>query len=230
MALILNIDTATENGSVCLAKDGVPLADRKMESQKDHSALTIPFIRDMLKEVNVNIREMEAVAVSGGPGSYTGLRVGTATAKGLCFALDIPLIAINTLEMMAAGYRSMIQLHDQKDIEILYNPVIDARRMEVFTALYNRDLEAIISPAAMVLHEDFLLEYRQAPVYIFGTARDKARDIFKNNKVWHFPDFTCNASYLAPLAEVYFKKGDFQNLAYFEPFYLKSFYRPAGSK
>lgn len=229
MALIINIDTATEAGSVCLAKNGVPLINRKMPSQRDHSALTIPFIREMLKEVNIERSELNAVAISGGPGSYTGLRVATATAKGLCFALDIPLIAVNCLEMMAAGLHSTEGFRENRD-PMWYSPVIDARRMEVFTALYDKDLKVVIPPAAVVLHEGFLQEYAQLPVYVFGNAREKASELFRHHSAWHFPDFTCDASFLAPLAEARFNKGEFQDLAYFEPFYLKSFYTPSPAK
>lgn len=218
MALILNIDSATETGSVCLAKDGRPLASREIASQKDHAKLMAPSIKDILSEAGVEIKDLDAVAISGGPGSYTGLRVATATAKGLCYAHNIPFIAINTLEMMAAGIRRSGQG------ENLFCPMIDARRMDVFTALYTDELKPLLTPAAITLEEDFLAEYRQAPVVVFGTGRDKARQLFRDVRAWHFPDFSFSSEYLAPLAEENFQKGQFEDLAYSEPFYLKSFY------
>lgn len=218
MALILNIDTATESGSVCLAKDGLPLVSRKMELQRDHAALTIPLIKEILAEQSLSGQGLQAVAISAGPGSYTGLRVAAATAKGLCYALDIPLIAISTLKMMAAGARR------DGGGEQLYCPVIDARRMDVFTALYDASLKILAAPAFVTLDASFMEDYRDRPVVIFGTGGDKATRLFDKITAWSFRDFKSDAVYLAPLAEDSFHQRQFEDPAYFTPFYLKSFY------
>lgn len=224
MALILNIDTSTENGSVCLSEKGVPLVRKEIVSQKNHAGLAIPYIKEILESQKMLPRQIDAVAIAGGPGSYTGLRVASATAKGLCYLLDIPLIAINTLQMMAAGFR-------EDDMEkALFCPMIDARRMDVFTALYDKDLNALVPPEAVTLDQNFLQAYHHDQVYIFGSGRDKAQTLLQGNKSWCFPDFIMDAAFLAPLAEQCFEKKQFQDPAYFEPFYLKLFYTPSSPK
>jgi tRNA threonylcarbamoyladenosine biosynthesis protein TsaB len=232
----LNIDAATEAGSVCLARDGVSLQAEINTTQKDHARVIAPFIRDLLERCDVPKERIEAVAITGGPGSYTGLRVATSTAKGLCYAWGVPLIAIGTLEMMASGMKTILtspyrplsmsrgKTPDRR--RLLYCPMIDARRMDVFTALYNADLQPLVPPAAVTLKEDFLERYRESDVVLFGTGSAKAEDLVAGGPRWYSHPFICHASYLAPLAEQAFQQGKFQDLAYFEPFYLKSFYSP----
>ncbi len=218
MALILNIDTATEAGSVCLAKDGVSLGSKINTSQKDHAAVITVFIRELLEENKIEYSRMDAVAISGGPGSYTGLRVAASTAKGLCYAWNIPLIAINTLKMMVNGVRT-------PQSERLFCPMIDARRMEVFTALYNTGLEEIIGPKAVILNEDFLEEYRESPLLVFGSGMEKAEKMFRKNTSWQFSGFTNHAEFMIALSERAFLEKQFQDPAYFEPWYLKAFHK-----
>ncbi|MCK7558859.1 tRNA (adenosine(37)-N6)-threonylcarbamoyltransferase complex dimerization subunit type 1 TsaB [Chitinophaga sedimenti] len=148
MALILNIDTATSIGSVCLAKDGEVLHTIRNAEQRDHAARLPLFVREVLQTAGITSAQLDAIAVSAGPGSYTGLRVGAATAKGLCYAWKKPLIAIGTLELMANG---MINATGNKDA--LYCPMIDARRMEVFTAVYDASITPLLVPQALVLDE-----------------------------------------------------------------------------
>src|SRR5882762_5440642 len=145
MALILNIDTATELASVSLSKEGQSLALLQNKDQKDHASWLHPAIEKMMQETGFRMQELDAVAVTAGPGSYTGLRVGMAAAKGFCYALNIPLITESTLKVMAFAAR------EQTEPEGLYCPMIDARRMEVFTALYSTDLVEIIPATAMVI-------------------------------------------------------------------------------
>lgn len=240
MALILNIDTATAAGSVCLSRNGVPLAEQMNMDQKDHAAVIVPFIEKILHQCRISSGEIEAVAISGGPGSYTGLRVAASTAKGLCYAWNIPLIAINTLEMMANGMKNLHPLkggnqspiilplsHSLTD-HFLLCPMIDARRMEVFTALYDEEINPIVEPQAIVLDDYFLQEYRQKHVFVFGSGMAKVKKLLaEQSPSWHFSDLICKASYMASLAEVAFKEKQFQDVAYFEPFYLKSFWKKA---
>src|SRR6187401_260662 len=132
MALILNIDTAVDVASICLAKDGKVLSIAKNESQKDHASWLHVAIKEVFEENNLELRSVDAIAVTGGPGSYTGLRIGVATAKGICYALNKPLISVNTLESFAAGIRKKNPDFDY------YVPMLDARRMEVYCAIYDK--------------------------------------------------------------------------------------------
>ena len=145
MSLILNIDTATEKAHVSLSNDAVILQSLYNESQKDHAGFLQPAILRLVKDAAVSLKNIDAVAVTAGPGSYTGLRVGMASAKGICYALQKPLIALNTLEVMAASALYHPGIHAANPVD-LFCPMIDARRMEVYTALYNRQLETILAP------------------------------------------------------------------------------------
>ena len=146
MSLILNIDTALDTASVCLAKDGTSLQLITNDNQKDHATWLHTAINEILKKGGYSISQLEAVAVSIGPGSYTGLRVGLASAKGFCYALRIPLIAVSTLEMMAVSVK--------EEASGLICPLIDARRMEVFTAIYDKELGEKSSPQTMIIDEN----------------------------------------------------------------------------
>jgi tRNA threonylcarbamoyladenosine biosynthesis protein TsaB len=154
MALILNIDTAVEIGEVNLAENGSTLRFRANSNQKDHAAWIQTAILEIMKETGYSMHDLQAVAVSNGPGSYTGLRVSLATAKGICYALQIPLITIGTLEIMAATATRQLSGELTKSADLLC-PMIDARRMEVYMAAYNRKLEEIIKPQAVILDGDF---------------------------------------------------------------------------
>ena len=228
MALLLNIDTATPVGSVCLSKDGQCVAEKISTEQKDHAALVGPFIAELLADTGIKGTELDAIAISGGPGSYTGLRVATSTAKGLCYAWQKPLIAVSTLAMMASGIRAEWQ--GKKDPEAFYCPMIDARRMEVFTALYDSEWHVVVPPEAVVLDEHFLEAFQQRPVLIGGTGMPKAQRLFAASTAWQFVPHVSRAAHLIALAEQAFAAGDFAELAYFEPFYLKSVYLPGASK
>src|SRR6187431_295345 len=145
MALILNIDTAVDVASICLAKDGNVLSIARNESQKDHASWLHIAIKEIFEKNTLELGSVDAIAVTGGPGSYTGLRIGMATAKGICYALNKPLIALNTLHVMANAAK--------KEKADLLCPMIDARRMEVFTAMYSKDLQIVKEPAAIELNE-----------------------------------------------------------------------------
>lgn len=226
LALILNIDTATEAGSVCLARDGDPLAERTSAEQKEHASHLMPFISELLEQCGVGGTEIEAVAVNGGPGSYTGLRVAASTAKGLCYAWGVPLLAMGSLEVMTFG---MQRQEAGGPAGGLWCPLIDARRMDVFTALYDDSLRPVLAPRAETLTETFLEAYRDRSICFFGTGADKARFLDGADRSWRFVPFRSQAKFLAPLAEKAFQAGRFQDVAYFEPFYLKAFFQPGTS-
>jgi tRNA threonylcarbamoyladenosine biosynthesis protein TsaB len=219
MALILNIDTAVEVASLCLAKDGKILSVAKNDSQKDHASWLHIAIKEIFERNSLELRSVDAVAVTGGPGSYTGLRIGMATAKGICFALNKPLISLNTLLVMANAAK-------QENAD-LFCPMIDARRMEVFTAIYTKELEIVKEPAAITLNENSFDEYLlDNTICFFGNGGNKFRTIKKHEKAI-FNDLRSDASSMISLAEKSYAEKVFADLAYAEPLYLKEFYTPA---
>lgn len=218
MPLILNMDTSTDYASVCLARDGEVLLLAKNDQQKDHAAWLHPAIKKMMQDARLELSHLDAVAVTIGPGSYTGLRVGLATAKGICYALGKPLIVINTLLVMA--YAAKEETSD------LLCPMIDARRMEVFTAVYNHKLEVVKEPLALVIDEnsfDDLLASNS--ICFFGNGSEKLKGVLKNQNAG-FSTVLHDAASMIKLAEDAFMKKQFANLAYSEPLYLKEFYTP----
>jgi len=224
MSLILYIDTAVDVAHVGIARNGEIIASVTNSEQKDHGGFLQPAIRMLLKKASVAITEIDAVAISAGPGSYTGLRVGMASAKGLCYALNKPLIAIGTLEILtfAAVLESDITI---SKTSMLFCPVIDARRMEVFTALYNEKLQTNISPCAMVLDENsFANALLKNVILFFGNGAKKWEAICRHENAMFKSGFN-NALAMSKLAHKKFELNEFANLAYYEPLYLKEFFQ-----
>jgi len=218
MALILNIETAVDAASVCLADGNRLLSLMKNETRKDHAAWLHPVIEDMMKKTAYKLQDLAAIAVSIGPGSYTGLRIGLATAKGLCYALQKPLITVNTLQVMANAATDYAT--------DLICPMIDARRMEVFTGLFNKSLETVIEPKALVIDEkSFAEQLAKHRILFFGNGSEKFKAVCRNmNAV--FDSIPFNASNMVTLSEKQFTAKKFADLAYAEPLYLKEFYSP----
>lgn len=222
MALILNIDTATTIGSVSLSRDGQVIQTLVNEKQQDHAATMILFVQQILKEQGILPEALDAIAVSAGPGSYTGLRVGVATAKGLCYAWNKPLLAISTLQMMAQGLLATI-----KDEAAWYCPMLDARRQEVFMGLYDAHLKEIMPPQAMILEPSSLdAQLESHTIYFFGDGSPKWELMLSSRKNAIFAEYVISAAHMAPLSAQAFDKKEFVDLAYFSPFYLKPFYSP----
>lgn len=216
MALILNIDTAIDVASLCLAKDGNVLSIAKNENQKDHAAWLHIAIKEVFDKNGLELRAVDAMAVTGGPGSYTGLRIGMATAKGICFALNKPLISLNTLLVMANAAKD-----ESAD---LLCPMIDARRMEVFTAIYTKELAIVKNPAAITLKENSFAEYLlNSSICFFGNGSNKFQAIEKSSQAF-FSDIKTDAASMISLSENNFAEKKFADLAYAEPLYLKEFY------
>ena len=214
MALILNIETATEISSVCIAKGDKVLAIRESTEAMTHARETTILIEDCLKEANIALTEVDAIAVSIGPGSYTALRVGSSISKGICYALDIPLIGVSTLKSLA--FASAKQMKGD-----YYCPMIDARRKEVYTATYNNAFTIIKEDNATVLTPDYIDESGwQGKVVCSGNGAPKFREMVKEDK-YLFPAINCSAEHIAPLAYIAYQQGKFEDLAYFEPVYLK---------
>ncbi len=220
MGLILNIDTASENAHVSLAKDGLILHSLSNESQKEHAAFLQAGIQQLIKSVNINLKDIDAVAVTAGPGSYTGLRVGMASAKGLCYALKKPLITIGTLEVLTA---SALQFFPTDNKDLLYCPMIDARRMEVFTAVYKHDLTIYMQPCAMILDElSFEKDLLNNQIVFFGSGSDKWKLICKHENA-DFKAVLILPKSLGKSTNTLFYEKKFTELAYSEPLYLKEF-------
>ena len=218
MALILNIDTAMAKASICLAKDGNTLALAGNGEQKEHAAWLHPAIEQMMRENGYHLRDLHAVAVIAGPGSYTGLRVGMAAAKGFCFALGIPLIAEDTLRTMA--FAAQEQLPDAD----LLCPMIDARRMEVFTAIYGNDLTIVLPSTAMVIDGDSFSSYlNEHQVSFFGDGSDKCKPIISSPHAV-FTAVNYHAGYLGILSFYRYLRKEFTEVAYSEPAYTKEFH------
>jgi tRNA threonylcarbamoyladenosine biosynthesis protein TsaB len=216
MALILNIDTATATGSICLADGDKIIEVKASPNQREHAGWLHPAIANVLAGNGYHIKDLQAVAITAGPGSYTGLRVAMATAKGLCFARQIPLITINTLKMMAFAARSL-----QAD---LYCPLIDARRMEVFMAIYDNALNEVLAPCAALVENGFADQFAvHKKLLLFGDGAEKCRPLTHHAHV-QFGTVSFSAGDLAPLAAKAFEEGAFANVEYAEPLYVKPFF------
>lgn len=220
MSLILNIETSISTASICL-KNNEGLEDMLVnDNQKDHAGWLHEAIASLLKKNNFSPTDLKAVAVSIGPGSYTGLRVGLASAKGLCYALNIPLIAIGTLKMMAFAVKDEVP-------DAVICPMIDARRMEVFTAVYDQLLIEKIPPKAVIADENFGQLIGSNEKIIFCGNGSKKLQAYYTTPFTTYSNTVANASHLAHLATILFNKNDFADLAYIEPLYIKEFYNPA---
>jgi tRNA threonylcarbamoyladenosine biosynthesis protein TsaB len=224
MALILSIDTSLEEASVCIAEHNHVLAVKKNNRQMDHAAWVHVAIGQMLAEAGRKTGDISAIAVASGPGSYTGLRVGMATAKGMCYALGVPLITESTLFLIAQRVKKETPVNSVNTYPVLICPMIDARRMEVFTTLYDTGLNQVLAPGAMILNENSFAAELQNNVIIFcGNANKKWQNLCSHNNAV-FMDVRQNVADLAEAAFEKFNKNEFSDLAYTEPAYLKNAY------
>jgi tRNA threonylcarbamoyladenosine biosynthesis protein TsaB len=218
MALILSIDTAMAKAGICLSKDGVALSILENTEQKEHAAWLHQAVQEIMQATGHRPGDLQAVAVTAGPGSYTGLRVGMAAAKGFCYALNIPLIAEDTLKVMAFAAKDQVPETD------LLCPMIDARRMEVFTALYRHDMTPLLPSTAMVVDEkSFSTWLPDNKVSFFGDGADKCKPIITAPSA-HFVTVNYHAGYLGIIAFLRYLQGEFTGVAYSEPAYTKEFY------
>ena len=222
MSLILHINTALSTGSVSLADDDHLLSERTSGEQSEHASFLQPAIRELLQEQGLHIRDLSAVAVVYGPGSYTGLRVGMACAKGICFASNLPLITIGTLEWMASA-----AIGDEAP---LLCPMIDARRDEVFTALYDREGNEVRPPFAAILDGDsFRPELQAGKVHFFGNGAEKFQRMIQHANTIFTPVFP-GSYHLSLLSRSRFRRASFSEVAYTEPLYVKEFHTPSGKR
>ena len=230
MPLILNIETATEVCSVALARDGKILSLRESQSGYTHSENVTVFIDEVIKEAKTSLALLDAIAVSKGPGSYTGLRIGVSTAKGLCFALDKPLIAVPTLQSLTNAFISKT-LNFKLQTSNLFCPMLDARRMEVYCAVYDSELNEVEPTSAKIIEKNSFEKILESNrIYFFGSGAMKCKTIITNPNAVFVEDIFASATSMIPLSEKLFKEKKFENAAYFEPFYLKDFVAGTGSK
>jgi tRNA threonylcarbamoyladenosine biosynthesis protein TsaB len=226
MATILNIETATPLCSVSLAVDGVSIAARETFEEKSHAARLTVFIEEILKEQALQIRDLDAVAIGKGPGSYTGLRIGVSTATGLCYGGGIPLISVGTLRILTDCARNALRERPgpEHDGKFLLCPMIDARRMEVFSCLCTFKGEEIETISARIIDADTFAGYLQTSgIYFFGSGMDKCRQVLSHPNACFLDDIYPHAAAMTSLSEEKFQNRNFEDLAYFEPFYLKEF-------
>lgn len=227
MALILNIETSAETCSVSLSDEGQILYQLEDSTGRNHAVSLAPFVEKCMGEIARHERRLDAVAVSNGPGSYTGLRIGLSLAKGVCFGLEIPLITLNTLEILAV--RAMFSCFEWQGDEIII-PMIDARRMEVFTCAYDFALKPLITAGPLILDENSYSELAATgrKLIFIGNGVEKAREVLKiDNAAW-IKDMPMAYDMIA-LSEKYFREGKFADVAYATPSYLKE-WQPTAPK
>ncbi|MEH6618760.1 tRNA (adenosine(37)-N6)-threonylcarbamoyltransferase complex dimerization subunit type 1 TsaB [Maribacter arcticus] len=218
MGIILNLETSSTNCSVCLTKDGVILAMKELNSENySHAEKLHVFIEEVMKEATLKTQDLEAIAVSKGPGSYTGLRIGVSAAKGLCYALGVPLVSVSTLKSMASQLKSV-------DEDALIIPVLDARRMEVYSAVFDNYLNQVRETKAEIIDEQSFEEYiGSTSVHFLGSGAEKIKGIFNSDNLTFHLDVVPSAKEMALISFDKFKNKDFEDVAYFEPYYLKDF-------
>jgi tRNA threonylcarbamoyladenosine biosynthesis protein TsaB len=216
LSIILNIETTTKNCSVSIAEKGEILAIKELNNGNySHAEVLHPFILDVLKEANLTSNRIDAVAVSKGPGSYTGLRIGVSAAKGLCFALDKPLISIDTLTSLS--FSITIE-------EGIIVPMLDARRLEVYASVFNEKHQKIREIKAEIIDENSFCEYlERSKVYFLGDGSQKCKEIITHKNAIFIDAKFPSAQEMAKLSYEKYKISDIENVAYFEPFYLKDF-------
>ena len=222
MCFILHIDTTTKLCSVALAKDGVLVSlKEEYDEQYSHAEKLNLFIEEVLVHAKINLHDLSAVAVSKGPGSYTGLRIGVSSAKGICYGLNIPLISTETLLNLAFACRVKIKQQIQGgDILI---PMLDARRMEVYSQIFDTQLNTVREIKAEIINDTSFSEYTQQQVFLFGDGASKCAETLNRNNIHVIANIHPSARYMIDFAHEKFIAKQFEDVAYFEPFYLKEF-------
>lgn len=221
MSCILNIETATNVCSVAVSFDGKIIFEKENTTGPSHASLLGVFVAEALVSVRKNNYKLDAIAVSCGPGSYTGLRIGVSEAKGLCYGFGIPLIAIKSLEVMA---KKVLNTQSEISADSLLCPMIDARRMEVYAAVYNNKLEVVRDTAADIVDADSYSDFLgKQKVVFFGNGAEKCKDVLTHNNAVFIDGIYPSAKYMVELSEQAFDNQSFVDVAYFEPFYLKDF-------
>lgn len=221
MSIILHIETSTKACSVALAEGGHLLAsDFRTFEHYAHAETLNPMIQELMLKAKRNFKDLEAISVSSGPGSYTGLRIGISSAKGFCYGLEIPLIAISSLEIMAAAAKN----YEGKNENAVLVPMMDARRMEVYSSTFDKDLKRLDNDKAIIVDENFTKRFEGEKIYYFGDGMPKCISILESDPRSVFIDAIFpDAKNMIQLSLEKFRNSEFENLAYFEPEYLKEF-------
>lgn len=221
MATILHIETSTEVCSVAVSQDGLCVFEREDREGPNHAVKSGVFIDEALSHIDSQLLTLDAVAVSGGPGSYTGLRIGVSTAKGVCFGRDARLISVPTLEVLCVP---VLLREKVKEDDALLCPMLDARRMEVYAALFDRSLHEVRPTQADIVDGDTYKAFLdERPVYFFGNGATKCMEVINHPNARFIEGVVPLARWMFPLAERRFFDQKFEDVAYFEPFYLKDF-------
>lgn len=221
MATILHIETSTEVCSVAVSQDGLCVFEREDREGPNHAVKSGVFIDEALSHIDSQLLTLDAVAVSGGPGSYTGLRIGVSTAKGVCFGRDARLISVPTLEVLCVP---VLLQEKVKEDDALLCPMLDARRMEVYAALFDRSLREVRPTQADIVDGDTYRAFLdERPVYFFGNGAAKCVEVINHPNARFIEGIVPLARWMFPLAERRFFDQKFEDVAYFEPFYLKDF-------
>lgn len=224
MALILNIESSTEVCSVSLSRNGEILETVEDLTGQNHSKLLTVFIEQIFCKLNIPMHSLDAVAVSGGPGSYTGLRIGVASAKGICYAFNKPLIAITSLASMARHVITNSRKYQLTEENLLFCPMIDARRMEVYTAIFDSDAVMVREIKADIIDsESFHSFFTENKIVFFGNGADKCKNIITHPNAIFVDGIKTSAAFMNELSQDAFTNKKFQDVAYYEPFYLKDF-------
>jgi len=220
LALILNIESSTNICSVCLAKDGEVITYKENDEANVHSSLLSVFIEQLFSNTSYKFDDVEAIGISKGPGSYTGLRIGVSVAKGIAYGLNIPLLGISTLQHMTVGAQEITG-----NDEALYAPMLDAKRMEVYTAILNKEQEYVMNPTSIIVDKDLFCNYRKEnTIYLFGNGLVKSMDVLKDQyNLLFLSDFQISSIHMCTLAEYAFTNKQFESFAYFTPMYMKEF-------
>jgi len=221
MAKILNIETSGEVCSVCIAIDGKPEYVKENNEGRNHASILTLLIEQVLQEADCTAKDLDAIAVSQGPGSYTGLRIGVSVAKGICYGINKPLIAVSTLQAQAYGFL----LVENKILSTDWLcPMIDARRMEVYKGFYsiNGILQDNIT-ADIIDEQSYMEQLAQHRIWFFGSGAEKCRDTITHPNARVYGNFEPSSTYMSTISYQYFLENKFEDVAYFEPFYLKEF-------
>ncbi len=219
MGLILNIETSSPVCSVCIANNGSLVDFREDRQGNSHARILTVLIDELMHENKFSYNQLDGIAVSAGPGSYTGLRIGTSVAKGLCYVLNKPLIAVPTLQALCEGIKEV-----SNNKKAYYMPVIDARRLDVYMAVFDNDAHELTKTQAITINEaleDDLNKYDT--VYLGGNAIEKCKNIFTSNHIHFIDGIDCDSRLMVKISEIKYKHAQFENLSYFEPVYLKEF-------
>jgi tRNA threonylcarbamoyladenosine biosynthesis protein TsaB len=225
MALLLSLETSTQCCSVALHEEGVLVISKVVETPRSAASQLAVMINEVFHDSNHKPQNLQGIIVAAGPGSYTGLRIGVATAKGLCYALNIPIVSVNTLELMAFQFLEVESLKNHlRNNNALMCPMLDARRMEVYCALLDQNMNYADEVQAKVINDESFKDVIESkPIFFFGEGADKCKDVIKHSNAYFFSGIIPLASSLGVIGYKRWKEGGHEDLVSFEPFYLKDF-------